>query len=516
MVKNNSMTILVILLLGAVVTIGLNNANAVGESTGAGVSIGVNKFDLFTQFTGTASGGDGSQAYLRVTRAMAKKALDDAKDAGVRYMRVSMSGRTSSRPGDGRDSLDLWRTAPESFWMRVDEMMHELDVRGIQIIPVLVWSSGKFPLMVGEPLGQMFRDPESKSWRLLSRYVTEFVTRYRKRNTVLFYELSNELNNYADLDLVRRCKRKEVCEEGDRFTVDDMIVYTRRFASLIRSLDDARLISSGFTIPRSSAEHLRASPEWTTKRTDWRSDTLEQFATNLKEIHSGVDIISIHLYGGKSNQRFGSADPVDLLVEAKRVADEVGKPLFVGEFGDHHTGEADENSHIARMMSKIVELEVPYSAIWVWEFYQNKTYVTHDNRHTALSLEPGFTDFLIGHLRDLNDTQAQMKDKDTQPPRVVLNWPLECSELDRATDVYAVASDNSGSVKKVEFLLDEMVLSEDEEPPYQASFLPIKVAAGIHHLTVKAYDFAGNISDYSSKVTAGIISDGAACKVNLD
>jgi hypothetical protein len=479
-------------------------------------AIGVNKFDLFIQYTGTASGGDGSPAYRRVTRAMAKKALDDAKDAGVKFMRVSMSGRTSSKPGDGRDSLDLWRTDPDIFWHQVDEMMDDLDARGIQIVPVLMWGTGKFPLMTGEPLGELLRNPQSKSWGLLTRFVTDFVSRYRRRNTVLFYELTNELNNYADLDLARRCnKNKETCEEGDSFTADDLIEYTRRFAALIRSLDTTHLISSGFSIPRGSAEHLRAKPEWTAGKADWRPDTREQFAKNLEEIHGAVDIISIHLYNGENNWRFGSGDAVDLLVEAKRVADKVGKPLFVGEFGDSNPAEADERSYAVRMMNKIVELRIPYSAVWVWEFYQNKTYVTHDNRHTALSLEPGYTDYLIGHLRELNGAHAPTKAKDTQPPRVVLNWPLECAVLDKMTDVYAVASDNSGTVRNMEFLLDGKVLALDYAPPYQASLSLVDVAAGLHQLTARAYDLAGNKSEFSSTVIAGKEAGSAGCNVNL-
>ena len=496
-------SLLMLLTAGATV----KEACAVNHLAPAG-TIGVNKFDLFTQYTGTASRGDGGPAYRRVTRAMAKKALDDAKDAGVKYMRVSMSGRTSSQPGDGRDSLDLWRSDPETFWAQVDDMMDDLDVREIQIVPVLAWSSGKFPLWAGETTGEMFRNSESKSWGLLSRFVTEFVTRYRKRPTVLFYELSNELNNYVDLDLMRRCKKKSVCDEGDRFTADDLVAYTRRFAGLIRSLDNTRLISSGFSIPRGSAEHLRARPEWTTRRTDWRPDTREQFAKNLKEIHAGVDIISIHLYGGKQNWRFGSNDAVDLLVEAKRVADEVGKPLFVGEFGDPNSTALGDRSHAVRMMNKIVELRIPYSAIWVWEFYQKSTYSTHDNRHNAFSLEPGYTDPLIDRLRKINGESV----KEVVPPRVVLTWPLACAQLMKTTTVYAVASDDQ-AVDRVEFWLDEVMLKRDDTPPYQTDLVLSGVVPGSYRLTAKAYDRTGKMSSYSTPVTIGGGRAKSACEM---
>jgi hypothetical protein len=495
-----------------------SSANHTGDANPAaqaGISIGANKFDLFSQYIGTASGGDGSAAYRRVTRAMARKALDDARDAGIRYLRVSMSGRTSSVAGDGRDSLDLWRTDPRLFWNQVDEMMDDLDARGIQIVPVLMWSSGKFARMTGEPLGEMFRSPESKSWKLLTGFVTDFVTRYRARNSVLFYELTNELNNYADLDLVRRCKKnKDDCLEGDRFTADEMILYTTRFAELIRSLDPKRKISSGFSIPRSAAQHLRARPEWTVSKTDWTPDSREEFGKNLESIHAGVDIISIHLYGGKTNWRFGSSDAVDLLVEAKRVADRAGKPLFVGEFGDANAVAANERSHVVRMINKILELKVAYSAVWAWELYLNKPYVTHENKHTRPSLEPGYTNYLIERIQEANGVKGKRvslpKGKDSQAPRVVLTWPLACATLNKPVGLHAVASDDSGTVRKVEFLLNGNALETDEKIPFQASFTPAGIKPGKHRLTARAYDAAGNRSEFSSDVMVGKNSGNAA------
>ena len=55
-------------------------------------SIGLNKFDLLKQYTGLASGGDGSTRYRKVTQAMGRKAIADARDAGVTYLRVAATG----------------------------------------------------------------------------------------------------------------------------------------------------------------------------------------------------------------------------------------------------------------------------------------------------------------------------------------------------------------------------------------------------------------------------------------
>jgi hypothetical protein len=493
-------------------------------------TIGVNKVDLLAQYTGTASGRRGDAASLRVTRAMARKALADAREAGIRYMRVSMTGGGgAARAADDADGLDdgdeeedaarttagalaLWTTDPEAFWRQVDVMMDDLDRNGIQIVPVLAWGSRKFPAMAGEPTGEMFRDPRSKSWQLLERWVTEFVTRYRNRPTVLFYELTNELNNYYDLDRVKRCKRVASCSEGDRYTTADVIAYTERFAALLRRLDGSRKISSGFTIPRPSAEHLRARPEWITGRPDWTRDTREQFARNLRDIHQHVDIISIHMYSSRKNQRFGSRDAVDLLVETKRVADQLGKPLFVGEFGDR----TEARTYTRRMIEKIRELRIPYSTVWAWELYLKSTYETRSGRHTRQSIEPGLTDDMVEYLRSVNGgAERPVGASDKSPPRVVLTWPLPCSRARAGSDVHAVASDDSGAVSKVEFLLDGQLVGLDTEAPYQASIDPGAMTGQKHRLTARAYDAAGNAAEFSSDVLEAR-TPRSACSVAAD
>src|SRR5690348_10032607 len=72
-------------------------------------TIGLNKFDLALQYIGRASGGDGSPAVMKVTRAMARKAITDAAHAGVSYFRIAASGFT---PND----LELWTADPTEYW----------------------------------------------------------------------------------------------------------------------------------------------------------------------------------------------------------------------------------------------------------------------------------------------------------------------------------------------------------------------------------------------------------------
>jgi hypothetical protein len=305
-----------------------------------------------------------------------------------------------------------------------------------------------------------------------------------------------------------------LCESVGSFSTDDLIAFTGRFAKLIRSLDDKRKISSGFTIPRPQAEHLRARPQWSAGGPDWTFDTREQFMKNIVDLHREVDIVSVHLYGGDRNKRFGSDDVLDLLAQAKRAADAAGKPLFVGEFGDRARGAAGADNHTSRMARKVIELKIPYAAVWVWEYYQRNTYTTHDTTPSEHSLEPGQTDFLIQEIRRANaaavpGTQPRPT---ARPPRVVLTWPLECTAVRSGDPVHAVASDEGGPVERVEFWLDDKLVATDTTGPFEARLAVDGVATGEHVLTARAFDRAGNRADFASRVGVGAPLRAGSCR----
>ena len=480
-------------------------------------SIGLNKFDLLKQYTGLASGGDGSPRYRKVTQAMGKKAIADAHDAGVTYLRVSATGfgpYAFNRPGD----LDLWLKNPAAYWALIDELMGDLETYGMRAVFTFIWNPVQFPAMAGETVHDLLSNPQSRSAKLAERYILEFVQRYKGRKAVLFYELTNELNLGADLDTVARCRSQQqapMCEPKSNYTTAEMIAFTRRLAGLFRGLDPARSISSGFSVPRPAAEHLRARPEWITGKADFTPDTPVQLEKNLADIHAGVDLISVHLYPYDGNRRFGVTDQrsTALLDTLKLAADKTGKPLFIGEFGDEERLDGGMDSYTVRMLDRIVALKVPYSAVWVWEFYQKSPFIT-GTRH---SLEPGVTDSLIDKIRQANRRMGNSVPSgdrpDNMPPRVVLTWPLDCTIVRDGQQLHAVASDDSGAVTRVEFWLDNVQVATDSATPYQATLKMDGVEAGDHALMARAFDHAGNRAEYRSRVINGKPSEGSPCGV---
>jgi hypothetical protein len=475
-------------------------------------AVGVNKFELLLQYLGRASNGDGTRAYAHVTMAMARKALDDAKDIGVPFVRVSVSGFAPSDLEQSGD-LALWRRNPDTYWLAVDLMMADLDTHGIRLVPVFLWNPVQFPAMTGENVAQMVTEPDSKAWHLLSRYVTEFVTRYRMRPTILFYELTNEFNLWADLDHVQRCHQRKAsahhCAVMGNFTTDQMIAFSDRFVNQLRALDPGRLVSSGYSIPRAAAGHLRAKPEWTVGGADWTRDSQHMFTQQLLDLHRHLDIISIHLYDDPDNIRFGVPDAAGLLDVVKDVSDVAGKPLFVGEFGDGLAAEDSDQSHSSKTLRRIVDRKVPYSAVWAWQFYQTSPYETRNSEATASSIEPGAGNRLIGQIQQANAVPGGSTvhpvgiERDRQVPRVILTWPLPCAVLQPRQLLHAVASDNDGVVSGVEFLIDGRSVAIDVQYPYRVILDVSTLKDGEHTLTARARDPAGNFAEYDTRVFAG-------------
>jgi hypothetical protein len=484
-------------------------------------SIGANKFDLFMQYLGTASGGDGSDRYRRVTQAMAKKAIADANDIGLRYFRISASGYAPSAFGK-RGDLDMWSKNRAAYWALFDQMMDDLQRIGMRIVPVFVWNASQIPAMTGESVAQMLRNPESKSYRLLVEYVREFAQRYRAHPALYFYELTNELNLSADLDQIKRCRTQrfsELCGPKANFSTEDVIRFSTRFAEVIRSIDRTHHISSGFSVPRSAAQHLRRQPEWSQKGPDWKPDSLEELQKYLADVHKGVDIISVHLYSAKEGLRFGAKEGEEgrLLEAVKQAADRIGKPLFVGEFGEPDPRKAKEGSFTFRILDKLVDLRVPYSAIWAWEFYQRTPHTAYDNQDDGFNLEPGFTDLILAKLVDANrklgNRAVSKAEPDKVPPRVVLTWPLDCAPVKGRQDIHAVASDNNGAVQRVEFWLGEKKLETDTRPAYQGTLNADGIKRGEYDLKAKAYDVAGNHAEFSSRILVKMNQGkGAQCR----
>ena len=447
--------------------------------------IGLNKFDLATGYLGTASGGDRTDRSRRTTIAMARKALWDAHNVGATFLRTAITGYGPNLYPD-RSEFALWVDDPTTYWKLMDLMISDVEAYDMKIVPSIVWHDVQFPALVGgETIGDLYRNPESKSYKLLAKFVSEFITRYKNRNAILFYEIGNEQNLGSDIDLVDYIRRTG----GDithysNYTTDDLIGFTTRLSSLIRTLDNTRSISSGFAMPRENAYR------------NWKKmgglDSAKEMTSYLLATHAGMDIVSVHPYKSDSANdfsRFGMTTRGVLKTLMDGVSS-ASKKLYLGEFGLGTGNLTDKTAFYSDVYSAIIELGVHYSSPWIFEFYQFST----TDFDWTFHIEPGYTDRILEIIRKA--AQAGGRTVTPQgPPNIVLTSPWTGEIIGTQAKLYSVASASKGSIAKVEYYLGDKLLGTVTTQPYQMIGDFSTFANGTYALKAKAFDSDGLSSE---------------------
>ncbi len=471
---------------------------AAGAAASA-ASLGANKFDLMLDYVAPSPpAGANPEGYRRVRRAMARKAIADARDAGLAFFRVAVTGYSPSEFNAKQHDLTLWQSDPPRFWASLDAMFDDLDAAGIRLVPSFVWNITQFPALGNDTVATFVRDPNAASRRLLAQFIRDFTSRYKERQTILFYEMGNEMNLLADLDERKRNCRREPCVWGN-FTTADMNEFARDTVGLIKSSDPSRPVTSGYSLPRPGAMHLERRSEFAAGGPDWTPDTAAEFDRYLVATNEPFDVISIHVYPDDQTRPSVQAlgEHFDPVTQAAKTARSAGKPLFIGEFGDP----GGATPFMAHLMDDIVRDRVDYAAIWVWEFYQTSTYETRNTPPTVFDVEPGYTDDVIGMLlqteKRLGNDLAPSK---ASAPRVVLTWPLPCADIERQVDLAAVASDGAKAVKQVDFLIDGQPLVTVAAPPYRVPFDPVGRGPRSAEIEARAIAASGATAAFSSNV----------------
>jgi hypothetical protein len=471
--------------------------------------LGANKPDLALQYVGTASSADGSAAARGVTVAMARKAIADARDVGFRYVRIMAAGYGPVAPppagAAGQNDLALWQSNPGLYWSRLDAMFDDLDAAGIRLVPSFVWNPLQFPALVNETVTDLVVDPASASRALLNRYLTQFITRYRTRPTILFYELTNELNLQADLNLVGRCLAvlpAPNCAAQGNFTTAQMTVFAGQMVRRVKTLDPSRPVGSGYSLPRAGAWHLAAQPEFSRSGPDWTQDTRAQFHEVLARTGEPFDLWSVHLYPGDVRWGNPAGSEAATLARAAAAARSRGKRLYLGEFGD-----STVSHYLTMMLQRLGNGTVAYASIWVWEFYQQSTWQSANlTSPPPMSLEPGFTDAIDALLMHAAGGAGKQ-----MPPavRLVLTAPWPCATLAGPVDLYAVASATGPRpVGQVLFAVDGVPVGIATEVPFHVAYTP----AGEGRHVVSATAYAGTASA-TAKAQVLVGATSTACRV---
>lgn len=255
---------------------------------------------------------------------------------------------------------DLYLNNKTEYFNRFDAVIASAEIHGIGLIPSLFWAYFTVPDIVGEPCNR-WGDPDSATIAFMRQYVADVVDRYKDSSAIIGWEIGNEWHLAADLPNAADWRPPIVPGLGTptfRTAEDDMthemLVYAiSETAKEIRKYDPHKMISSGNSVPRSSAWH-----QW--QYLTWETDTPAQHAIMLAEQNPDpIDTISIHYYEQDYDLAFAAATALD-----------IDKPLLVGEYGVPEEDGKDPDlveQEFYDMFDSIVAENIPFSCVWVYE-----------------------------------------------------------------------------------------------------------------------------------------------------
>jgi hypothetical protein len=357
--------------------------------------IGINYFDLFRRLIDPAP--------ISATRRSPREGLAILAEKEIPFVRFAACG---FYPVELRRYVD----DPESYFALLDGVVAEAEKQGIGLIPSLFWAFFAVPDLVGEPM-QAWGDPQSRTREYMRRYTKDMVSRYRGSPAIWAWEFGNEYMLESDLPNLISAEKWKVPDRGtpkdrgeeDRLRSSDVVSAYREFAELVRSLDPARPILTGDTVPRAAAWHLR-------RGLDFEPDSLEEGQEVLVENNpTPVDTISIHLYADAARKPdyFRPQTPVgETLAAAMEVSTKTGKPLWLGEFGADPEKPAESRlKEVKEFVQLIEKLGIPLAALWVFDC---------DNPDVAAwNVEPGNEN--AGALEILREANRRLRSKTVSP-----------------------------------------------------------------------------------------------------
>lgn len=454
---------------------------------------------------------------------MGYKAIADAYHEGAQNITIMLPGyfpQNASQLSAGYNDLALWRQNPAAYWQEMDVMINDIISKNLRIV-VHGWSELQmFPTLVGETTRDIITNPASKSYALYTQYWGQFLARYRNVSNIIMYSAPNEMNLAADLDMVTRCKQANtgsnqagVCSSVGNYSTDEMNAFSSRIVAFFHSANPAVKVSSDMGLPRTSAEHLRAQPEWNSSGPDWTADTQAQFVSNFQSINAPYDIFDAHIYNGSRTadigisgfSRFGyganDANSVDLLQVLVPAANSKGKPFYATELGDTYVGGLGSRQFTKNFISKLTSYGVSGASIWGYEFYQFNTYTYQQDGAGYYDLEPGLHDDLFNLMQSVNAHAGQpiyqSNSSDETPPNVIISYPFDGSHFSGNAMINTLASANSqnsqsSKVQRVEYYVDNVLNATLYHQPFELMVQGSGLALGAHTVKAIAYDSAGN------------------------
>jgi hypothetical protein len=472
-------------------------------------ALGINQANLAEWYQGVVAGCNSDNNYaacVRLGQSLGRRSIQDAKDVGISYLRVPIAGFGANTYGQKDDIMKLWRNHPATYWSHMDQMFSDLNSNGIKIIPSFNWHPSRWAVAGNGTLADLLTNPQSQSYGLLTGYIHDFISKYKNNPAIDMYELGNELNLSPDLNLFANQECSDPKSVFRNFSTNQLIAFQSRLAGFVRNLDPTHYVDSGDALPRSAAEHLRASPEWIAP--DWTDDSQSEFQKHLGDIHQGSDVVSVHFYNS-DNERLGNTGHMNpnFLNIVNQAARSTNKPLYVGEFADVDPGNYNAASHSEdltatfsrNVMQLIRSLNIPFSSPWVWERYWSapiRFQQTFERAYTPVNVSA------MAHTNAYFQNPVPVDQiPDVTPPHLVLTSPVDNTVVTGSVLLSAMASDNNSTgINRVEFYVNNVLKRSVTTPPYQCVLDATQMFSGTNTIMAKAVDTSSNAAQYSVSV----------------
>ena len=188
------------------------------------------------------------------------------------------------------------------------------------------WAEGDFH-------SDFYTDPTIKGWyrdwvaHLLERTNVYTGVRYKDEPTIAFWELANEA----------RCGGGGQYPPSPGCTTETITAWAQEMAAYVKSIDRLHLLGfgdEGFFCDPSSPQAAADQPG------GWTYDCSQGVDAEAIARIDEIDMVGLHVYPDHWGTTAGWA--TDYITRHAQLADEVGKPLFIGEYG--WRGDAPRNA----------------------------------------------------------------------------------------------------------------------------------------------------------------------------
>ncbi|MDR3707519.1 MAG: cellulase family glycosylhydrolase [Capsulimonadaceae bacterium] len=380
--------------------------------------ISFNKFDLFWEPFDLLKNGKGDTQEYRDMVAAQDHALRELHEMGFRSIRIF------GAPWgiwDLRATFDDPAKRESVYFKAMDTVLDLCDKNDIRVVYSLGCANFTDRALVHgkwvygeEHERELIANPASRSRQELYRYIDIVVNRYKSRQTILMWEISNETTLSADIS------PETNIYNGERMpALLDVAHFFNDVATRIKANDPLRLVNSGGSCMRGCQWNQYTNHKWIL-------DTVEEQNKALSLVYSGsaVDVLDIHYYTNNHcvNEMVEGADgkkvPMDIgqyMAAAKRI----GKPLMIGETGSSETAR-DDNPKNKQVYAETPDYHDSYwdpnAAKWVkilcdqivdagpqltywWEYSSNRPV---DQKAPSFDIKKGRTDPVLAEIIDAN------------------------------------------------------------------------------------------------------------------